>query len=717
MTFLNPLVLLGLAAAAIPILVHLFNFRRPRRVDFSSLAFVRALEKQAMRRLRVRQWLLLALRTAALVFLVLAFARPTYTSAWGAAFADAEAASRAVVLDNSLSMTLRDADGALFDQARRLAAAALEAGGPGDERLVLPTAPPPGYRPLLHATPGPALDVLETISPAAGAQALATAAARAAAALEAGTFVRRDVVLVSDLQASTFADSGRVPLPPDVQLTLVPVGRRPQSNTAVTDVRIESRLIEPGRPVLLAATVERYGAAAGSVAVRAVVNGQTAAETAADVAPGRPATVRFQITPPARGWVAGEVRLEPDAAPWDDVRYFALRVPPAPRVLVVRGDGQRADRVTLALSLAAETGAMAVSEVPEAALGTADLGALDAVLLVGPRTISAGAAAALGAFVARGGGVVLFPHEAPDGDGYARLFGAVGGGRLAGTVGQRDGPVVSGLAEADLEHPLFAGLFDPAETRPRLENVDVRFAHRYAPGGGDESTLIRMQAGAPFLHEVRRGPGRLLWVAVAPDERWSDLPTRGLFVPLLYRAVGYLAAGTGGPAEPPLTVRRAATIRVEGVEAGVPVRLVAPGGESFAPAQRVVEGGVILELDDAVAAPGIYRVVQGERTLRLVAFNEHARESDPAALSPAEAARRLEALTGRPVRVVADAPEGAAGETASRRWPLWSVFLLLALACLVAETLVAMRWRPEVPAPGAAASGAAAASVRQAGFA
>ena len=80
MGFLNPLLLVGLAAAAIPIVVHLFNFRRPQRVDFSTLRFVREIEATAMRRVRIRQWLLLALRTLAVLFLVLAFARPTRTA-------------------------------------------------------------------------------------------------------------------------------------------------------------------------------------------------------------------------------------------------------------------------------------------------------------------------------------------------------------------------------------------------------------------------------------------------------------------------------------------------------------------------------------------------------------------------------------------------------------------------------------------------------------
>ena len=71
MTFLNPLVLFGLVAAAIPLIIHLINFRRPKRVDFSSLEFLKELQKTTMQRVRIKQWLLLLLRTLAIACLIL----------------------------------------------------------------------------------------------------------------------------------------------------------------------------------------------------------------------------------------------------------------------------------------------------------------------------------------------------------------------------------------------------------------------------------------------------------------------------------------------------------------------------------------------------------------------------------------------------------------------------------------------------------------------
>ena len=689
MTFLNPLLLAGLAAVAIPIAIHLFNFRRPQRLDFSTLRFLREIEATAVRRVRIRQWLLLALRTLAVICLVLAFARPTPTADAGA-FEEGAARSLALVLDNSRSMTLRDAQGALLDQAKVVGATVIEATGRGDERAIVPTAPPVGYRPVPFTTADPALNAVAATDALAGAEPLTAAIARAGSVLESAQHPRREIVVVSDLQAATFTDSASAALPDDVDLTLLPLGGREQTNTAITDVRVVSRIVEPGRPVVIEATVARYGGRPGTVGASLVLDGQRVAETAVDVIPGTPTTARFTVTPPARGWLGGEVRIEGDAAEWDDARFFALRVPPPPRVLVVRGDGQRADLVTLALGVTAESGGVALNETSESGLAGADLDRYDAVVLVGPRDLGA-SAGRLEAFVAAGGGVLAFPGDAPES--LNPLLQAVGGGRIDGVVGERGGSSIGTTTDPDLDHPLFAGVFDDA--RPALERIDVVQAVRYRPAG-DETTLIALQAGPPFLQEIRRGEGRVLLVGVAPDERWSDLPQRGLFVPLLYRAAAYLAAGSvvggAGGVE--------GSVRVEGVDAGQPLRLVGPDGVATTPVQRTVPGAVVIDVADAVARAGLYRVVQGDRTLRVVAVNEDARESDPAALDPAEAAERLGAITGRPVRLL-DRAAATLDEGERVSTPLWTIFLALALACLLAETALTTRWKntPSHPAP------------------
>jgi len=698
MTFLNPLVLLGLAAAAIPILIHLFNFRKPRTVEFSSLAFLKELQKSTMRRVRIKQWLLLALRTLAIACLVLAFARPTVQSGWATVFGGQVQTSTALVLDNSLSMTVRDAQGELMTQAKELASTVVEVSDSGDEVFVVNTVRG-SDRPAAFDNAGPALDAIAEVQAEPGAGTTGESLARAFALLDGAENPAREALVVSDLQASTFLDSARVPAPEGVRVTLLPVGERVHSNVAVTDARVLSRVVEAGQPVEVEATLVNYGSDPVEDYVASLyLDGERVAQASADLVPDVPATVRLTATPQRRGWLRGEVRTEADEFEWDNTRYLTLHVPETRRVLLVEGTNQRADLVELALGLGGEQTRFAVTTVAESALAAQTLDAFDVVVLVGPESLASGERAALARFVQSGGGLMVFPSERAEAADYDALFAALGGGSLGAGVGTLGGASpVAQFGRVDLEHPLFEGVFEDG-LQSSVESPTITFARPYVHGAGDENTLIDLTTGAPFLQEIRSGGGTALVFAVAPDPRWGDFPVRGLFVPLLYRAVYYLAADAD--VSESLVVRQPGALRVSGAAEGL--RLVGDGTE-FVPEQRSVPGGVLLEIDEGVTEPGVYDVMDGERLVRRVAFNPDARESDLAVLAPEEARRQLEEATGAEVRLL-DAAGGrgrtAAEQVAEERTgvELWNVFLGLALLFLVAEMLVAMQWKPEAVA-------------------
>ena len=109
MSFLTPLFLVGLGAVSIPVLIHLIQRERKRVIEFPSLMFIRRIPYQSVRRRRIRHWLLLAMRAAALALIVLAFARPFFRqSALAAAAAAGGAREVVILLDQSASMGYAD---------------------------------------------------------------------------------------------------------------------------------------------------------------------------------------------------------------------------------------------------------------------------------------------------------------------------------------------------------------------------------------------------------------------------------------------------------------------------------------------------------------------------------------------------------------------------------------------------------------------------------
>ncbi len=673
MTFLNPLVLIGLAAAAIPLIIHLFNFRRPRRVEYSSLKFLKELRAATMQRVRIKRWLLLLLRTLAIGCLILAFARPTLETRSGGFLSGRARTSTAIVLDNSLSMTVRDARGAYFDQAMEIAHALVSDLEDEDEMFVMTT---------VDESPTD----LEEIRIDARSGSAVAAIGRAATMLEErASHTHREILFVGDMQRSMLTDSITRPPRDDVRVSLFPVGGRDVSNVAVLDVRTISRVVEAGQSVRLDATLVGYGpeTAEGYVA-SLYLEGERLSRVTVDLPPGVPVRATFNITPQQRGWLKGSVRVEDDAFPEDNVRHFSLHVPDEHSVLIVRGPEMDARFVELALQ-AQERVTVATRTADESLLASTPLGAYDVVVLIGPRRMSEGEIASVARFVDNGGGLMIFPGEDIDLRDYNALLDALGGGHVIGFDGTAaSGIPITGIDRVDMEHPLFEGVFD-ART-DQVERPDIYYAMQYVAGHDREHSLIGLSDGFPFLQEIRTGRGATFVVASAPTRAWTNLPLSGLFVPLMYRSIFYLSAAESVEGER-LTLGKPADIRLAG--AGAPLRLVAPDGDEFIPEQRSLFGAVLVRIDGSLDLPGVYDLVYGETSVRRFALNVDTRESDLRAAPVPEAALRLEEATGWPVHSPMLNSDTVAA--ARRGVEVWNVFIIIAVLCLVAETLVSVQ--------------------------
>ena len=135
--FLHPLYLFGLAAASLPILIHLLNRRRLKRIRFPAVRFVLLSQKRISRSYRLRHWLLLALRTLAVILLALLLANPIFQTGAGL-FAGSGPVSLVILLDNSLSMTW-SGDGNGFKQAEEAARLLISSLNDGDRAALIPT--------------------------------------------------------------------------------------------------------------------------------------------------------------------------------------------------------------------------------------------------------------------------------------------------------------------------------------------------------------------------------------------------------------------------------------------------------------------------------------------------------------------------------------------------------------------------------------------------
>lgn len=687
MIFLNPFLLAGLAAAAIPVLIHLINRRRPRELPFSSLALLKDLQATTMQRVKLKERLLLLLRVLALACLALGFARPILEGPL-ARIGEAPV-SFALVVDNSLSMLRRGQGGTLLDEAKTRASSVAESMRPGDEVFLVPTGLAPGARPEPLRTRDALLDALAGLDAQAGAVPLTRTLDRAAALLESARHPARTLVAITDAQAATITDSSTTRVPFGGRTVLVRVGGDAPPNAAVVGARVLTPIVEAGGPVEVEVTVAAFGGEARRVGVSLREGVRRVAEASVIVRPGARAAVRMRFTPVARGWLGVTAEVDADAFPADDARALIVRVPDLRRILLVRGPSGRYVDAVLAPGLVAGRAPFDVDEAGAASLARVELGDYDAIVLAGA-PIPTDAAAALARYVRGGGGLFLFAPASPDA-GTAALVGALGG-TLGAPLAAPAGLAVAGI---DGAHPVFQGVFQTAPGEPLLpERGAVR---RYAPLRGGVP-LVTLSNGAAFAAELRAGAGAAIVVAAPPDADASDLPTSGLFVPLVLRGALYLTGRAGGAEA---SAPAGGTLRIRGT---YPAPLVLDGPEGsrasarHTPSQRDVPGATLVDAE--VDRPGLYAVRAGDSLVARAAITVDARESDLSALSAREAGGKITAATGLRVRVangvgVGEIRAGEGEQALPQGREVWNVLFGVALGLLVLESFISRRWRPE----------------------
>jgi hypothetical protein len=698
MTFLNPVVLLGLVAAGIPLIIHLINLRKPRRVDFSSLAFLEELRQQTMRKLKVKQWLLLALRTLAIAFLVLAFARPTIESQSVAGLTSGRR-SVAVIVDNSLSMDLRDQRGSYLTQAVDVASQFIGLLTPADQLAILPLVddglPHPLGQPTLAAAE------LDQITPSFGSARLGRALDDAAATLSDAVHRSTEIYLVSDMQRTNFSDSTVAQSFDAHRIVLVPVGEQSADNVAITGARVASSIVDIDQTVVVEVDVRNFGTqAVRNWGLSAYLDNERVAQSTATLEANEAATVSISVTPRSRGWLRGRMVLEDDAFLYDNEWFFTLHVPEERRILIVRGAGRDTAFLDLVLSTELRDGRrlFQLDEAEEGSVSGTFSGDYDAVVLLGVRAVAPGLASALRSFLAHGGGVMLFAGEEAAEGAYNEILSSIGGGTFSGLAAASGGSGLTTLDRLDLEHPLFRSVFEDEDVSSEgIERPLIAKMVRYLPGEGDEQTLAATTIGLPMLQEIRYEGGRMLIAPFLPDPEWSDLPVRGLFVPLLFRSMYYLTSNLDAFDRGAQSGDRA-TYRVAAARDVGQLRLVSQTGQEWIPEQRASGRGLHFTLPATLLEPGVYDVVANQSTIQRFAVNLDSRESDLERMDATDAAQWIQGRTGSEPSVLEVTSSGSAiGSVQIARETgveIWNVFLTLALVILVAEMLVAARWKP-----------------------
>jgi hypothetical protein len=737
-SLLHPALLWFLPLAAIPLILHLLTLHRLKTVELSTFRFLFDSYVQQRRRMRFLEALLAMLRTLFLLLLIVLFMRPVIKN-WGNLFgAENGTGGREVILlvDCSASMNARSAGVSAFERAKKAAAAVVERLGRDDKLTLIRVAAAPEelFSRFSTDTKGIAdrIDALKTTS----SRANIFAALMQLFGPEASRRSNPIVYLFTDCQASGWQEVRNQGLdrliPAGTPFVVINVGdKEPLPNRAVSgDAPRQNRAIA-GLPIVLRPRVVNYSRTeTADLTLSVFVDEKEVARTPLTLKPGETATRAVNYLPREAGIQHGRFEITgktADRFPDDDRFFFTLAVEPKVKVLLV-STNQGADPeinesryLLTALTSRAEVSAddkasnplastkqfqrsLDVREVAEAALTAEMLRDASVVVLANCGALNTQQFDWLRHFVRDGGGLIILPGDKVSPDTYNNAFFLVPGPQGERLTAARLGPAEGDpdkletfeqLAAIDFAHPALSVFDNPDPDARHFKTVRVykRFKLELPKKRSNDWPLMKFTSGTPALIESRLGDGMVILAAFPAHTRWTNLPVKPDFVPLILRLVSHVEHRPEVEVSPVVVADGTAEIKVSNAWSPAEASVKDPAGRLLSQALER-SGGRLLGAFDRTGERGYYTVEvrgshggQPKSASLAFAVNLAPEESDFTMLDE----KALRDLLPGAVLTYVDASAEAQYEKGSlgqerEIWPLliWGVFLLMAVEFLFA---------------------------------
>jgi len=707
MTFLHPWAIwMGVAAAAAPVVVHMLTRPRPTRMPLSTLRFVREAVRQRRSRSRLRDLLILILRTAAVLLLAIALAQPQWGSRPLVCDSLGGQAIRVVLLDVSQSMAANEGSVELIQRARPRAADYLRYRPGLKANLILAGARPRAVFEQPSTNFGTLRDELARCRVRPERIDVRRALALAATMLAASSpqdARRRELVIVSDFQRSNWARADFSLLPAGTKIQLEAVApRRAAANVAIT--RVAATVLTAGQQgVQLEADVANDAPAARKVTVEVTLGDETY-RLSGTCPPRRPTTLAQRLDLRGTGWLGGEARLvgADDALGAGDVRPAVVQIPPKPvYVLITRQSPTKRPSSSHFLECALapdkrlkEKASAKVVRVPSGAIDHLALAPARLVAIDHPGKLDDKAVYLLAGLLQRGRPVLYVASEPADAGNLKRLAEAAGSGMR---MPVEFFPVPPGQSRRERFVTSVRGDQPPFRVfGDQLSSITGRL--RFA--GGLDSRRIEGTLADDVLATLDDGSAAMVLTAsdagtlavINADLGASNLPRTPIFVPLLDELIERMLQPAGTDDSPECGEPLVVSLPPEAdIAAGLAVVAPAPkpGEDRCASETRcgelVDQGAAVVWRWESPSRPGVYRIERGDRVVCRVPVVIPAEESRLESLSADVLGKRL--AGGRDVYYHGAEPLD------SRRDRSWTYFATACVLCLFGEVAALMAFR------------------------
>ncbi len=541
MIFLNPAVLFGLLAASIPVLIHLFNLKKLKKIEFSTLAFLKELKKNKIRKIKLKQWILLALRVLIILFIVMAFARPTLRSVHIGGTTSAAKTTAVFILDDTFSMSVVDQKGSYFNQAKEIIKQIISQLQEGDQvGLILISNPGSEYK--LTSDLAEFIKTIDQTDLSYASGDINSAIIKASEMISETKNFNKEIYLLSDFQKNKIendnvnTDIAEV-LDGGVKLYSISLANKDVFNISIDELKINNQIFEKDKPVSLFISITNHSNQdVKNGVVSLYMNSERTAQKSFDVNPHQTTEVEIEATPDTTGIINIVAEIEADEIEQDNKRYTNIFIPERIPVGVFYENKDDLKFVNIAL----QTDSTKKYDIEEKNISQITSHQLDKykVIILSSNNLITGKEQ-INNYLKNGGSLIVFPASTPDDAKFNLFLSQLGLSINANFIGNiKNTDLKLKFDKTDFNHPVFQNIFQNQEKK-NFESPTLNAYYKFSFSGNQ---IISLVDGSSFLSEYKVGDGKVFLFNVSPVLSWSDFPLKSIFAPLINNSIVYLSS-------------------------------------------------------------------------------------------------------------------------------------------------------------------------------
>lgn len=673
MKFLFPSFLFALFAIAIPIIIHLFNFRKYKKIYFPNVRFLQEIKQQTQAKSKLKHLLILASRILAITFLVFAFAQPYIPLSEKEIDKSEKVIS--VFIDNSFSMEAVNNNGLLLTEAQKRAKEIINAYQPDDQFQILTNDFEGRHQRLVSKDEF--VELLEEIKISPSVRSFSEIISRQKDLLNSQSGKTKIAYVISDFQKN-FIDAEKFKNDTSITFNLIPVEGLKSNNLFIDSVWFTNPVRQLNQTEELMVRIRNSSENnLENIPLKLFINDQQKAPASFSIEANSSIEFKLNYTNKETGIHYGSIKLNDYPVSYDDDFYFSYSISPNIKVLVVNDESES----SYLNSLYGKDSLFILKNVNEKSIDYSTIGDNQLIILNELKTISSGLAQELKRFTENGGSLVVFPAAAAELQSYSDFLTALNADYYVSldTVNQK-------VSKINLDHEIFKNVFAKIPENIDLPLTQSHFTLTKNPGSVREN-LLQIQNGDAFLNLYSIGKGKLYLYSVSLKSEFSNFPKHALFVPIMYK--------TGVLSEPATDI-----FYTIGKNQPVEIKSNKLSGENvyhlihkatnydIIPLQQVSGNKSVINVNNQVSSAGNYSLTNGTETVQPVSYNYDRKESDMAYYKVDEL---KEAFSGFNNLSLIKASEKSLTETINEinlGTGLWKLCIILALLFLGVEVLL-----------------------------